>query len=426
MSGKRSSSHLLLLAGIGGHSPEDALPSLAKVSDTVSLLFIEAWIPSDSIRTFWSKNAFGGELLVVESVEKSIEAALALHGRRPLSGVIVFSETLLRPHAEIVSLLGLPGSPLEAVAIAQSKVKQRVAFARHGVSSPRFAILRGAADIPDAVESVGLPAVFKPALGAGSVGVVKVESIGDVQRSLQAAQTEQTSFSQIDREAILEEPMPLEGGPETPYANYVSVESLLVDGVAVHLAVTDRLRLRHGYIEEGSVMPSRLEMSQQQRIMDEAERAIHAIGLTHGGVHTEVAWVNGAAKIIEVNARAGGPTPWLLESSAGYDYAADIALAHLGIQGECKPLFQRSVQQRFLPIPEGNWRVVSHAPLESIYARFPAIVYISMRFKLGQEVSRKLTLHLASFMVTAPSTREVLEIALQIETALDIRLEPLG
>jgi hypothetical protein len=349
MSGKRSSSHLLLLAGIGGHSPEDALPSLAKVSDTVSLLFIEAWIPSDSLRTFWSKNAFGGELLVVESVEKSIEAALALHGRRPLSGVIVFSETLLRPHAEIVSLLGLPGSPLEAVAIAQSKVKQRVAFARHGVSSPRFAILRGAADIPDAVESV-----------------------------------------------------------------------------AVHLAVTDRLRLRHGYIEEGSVMPSRLEMSQQQRIMDEAERAIHAIGLTHGGVHTEVAWVNGAAKIIEVNARAGGPTPWLLESSAGYDYAADIALAHLGIQGECKPLFQRSVQQRFLPIPEGNWRVVSHAPLESIYARFPAIVYISMRFKLGQEVSRKLTLHLASFMVTAPSTREVLEIALQIETALDIRLEPLG
>jgi len=171
-------------------------------------------------------------------------------------------------------------------------------------------------------------------------------------------------------------------------------------------------------------MPSRLPEQQQQRLIEEAERAIRAIGLTHGAVHTEVAWINGEPKIIEVNARAGGPIPSMFESAANYDYAAEIARAYLNIRSGLKPQFQRVSWHRFVPIPEGEWKVVSQTPVAEVMARLPGIVYLSPRFQPGQKVSRQLTLHLASFMVTAPTAEEARALVAEVEKVLAIRLEP--
>ncbi len=417
--------HLLLLAGVGGHTPDDALASLTTITPRVSLLYVEAWAPADRVRTLWQEMTPQGELVIVRDLDDAVAAAVALHRARPIDGVVTYSELLLLPQARICARLGLPGSPPEAVAIAQSKARQREVFARHGVAAPRHAVVRHADELDAAIARVGLPAVFKPSLGAGSVGVSRVDTAAEAHAAFRTWAAQPSTFLQQDAQVLLEEPMPLEGQPGSPFADYVSVESLLVDGEATHLVVTDRARLDHGYVEEGLVMPSRLPAAQQQRLIDEADRAIRAIGLTHGAVHTEVAWVDGGPKVIEVNARAGGPVPSMFEAAAGYDYAAEIARAQLGQRSEARPVFRQVAWHRFVPIPDGRWRIGSMTPVAEVRARIPGIVYLSPRFRVGQEVSRQLTLHLASFLVTAPTLDAARALVAEVEAALAIGLEPL-
>jgi biotin carboxylase len=419
--------HMLLLAGVGGYAPAEAIASIRTIGARVSLVYIDAWAPADAVRKVFDVQQPGGELVVVADLEAAVEAAAALHARRPLDGVVTYSELLLLPQAHIAARLGLPGSSPEAVEIAQSKARQREVFARHGVGAPRFAIVSEAAQLDAAIERVGLPAVFKPSLGAGSVGVSRVRTRAEVHAAFAAFVADRSVFLQDDPHVLLEEPLALEGAAGSPFADYVSVESLLVDGRAQHLVVTDRGRLTHGYVEEGLVMPSRLDSAAQRAIVDQADRAIRAIGLTHGAVHTEVAWVGGVAKIIEVNARAGGPVPSMFKACAGYNYAAEIARSHLGRPSTLQPHFARIAWHRFVPIPEGQWRIASMTPVDEMKQRYAGrLVALSPRFKVGQTVSRALTLHLASFLVTARTHDEARALMVEVEQALAIRLEPVA
>ncbi|MER6424914.1 ATP-grasp domain-containing protein [Streptomyces sp. NPDC001137] len=418
------SPHLLLLAGIGGHAPDEALASLAGVSDTVSVVYVTAWRPSEQVRADWQRRGLGGEFLDAPDLDAAVEAAVALHGRLPLDGVVTYSELLLRPQAEIAEALGLPGNPPEAVAVAQSKARQRLAFAEHGVPSPEFEVITSERDLAAAAARVGLPGVFKPSLGAGSQSVRLVSTYAELIHAFAAARAEKTPFLQSDEAYLLEQRMALETDGDSGYAAYCSVESLLADGTAHHLAVSDRLPLEHGYAEEGVVLPGRLDGATRAAVIDVADQAIRAIGLTVGAVHTEIALTPDGPRVIEVNARAGGPLPTMFKVAAGYDYAAEIGRSALGLPPSGLPEFTRVALLRFLPIPAGNWRVAGQTPVAEVLRTFPELVYVSPRFESGQRVSRQGTLHLASFMVDAPDRAAARAAARRVEEALAIRLVP--
>ncbi|MDF3290474.1 ATP-grasp domain-containing protein [Streptomyces silvisoli] len=416
--------HLLLIAGVGGLSAADALAAARRATPRVSLVFVAAWSPPDAAREAWERAPGGGAFLVADGLDGVVDAAVALHGRVPLHGVVTYSELLLRPQAEIADRLGLPGNSPRAVAVAQSKARQRAAFAAHAVPSPRSAVIRGDGDLAAAVSAVGLPAVFKPSLGAGSQGVHLVSTAGELADAFRRGLGADTPFIQRDDAFLLEEPMRLEGTAPSPYADYVSVESLLFHGAAQHLAVSDRLRLRHGYVEEGLVLPSRLDEPTARRVVDCADQAIKAIGLTHGAVHTEIAVLPDGPRVIEVNARAGGPLPNLLREAAGYDFAREIARTALGLRPAPRPRTTSVAWFRFVPIPAGEWRVVSQRTVEEVRAAFPRLVRLGLRFRPGQQARRDTTQHLAAFTVVADSTDEARRTAEAVERYLDIRLEP--
>ncbi|MEU6807659.1 ATP-grasp domain-containing protein [Streptomyces sp. NPDC046831] len=418
------SPHLLLLAGIGGHAPDEALDSLSTLTGTVSVVYVTAWRSCEQVRADWERRGLRGEFVDAADLDAAVEAAAALHGRLPLHGVVTYSELLLRPQAEIASRLGLPGNPPEAVAVAQSKARQRLVFAEHGVPSPEFEVITNGRDLAAAAARVGLPGVFKPSLGAGSQSVRLVSTYAELIHAFTAARAEKTAFLQSDDAYLLEQRMALETDGDSGYAAYCSVESLLADGTAHHLAVSDRLPLEHGYAEEGVVLPSRLDEATQAAVADVAERAIRAIGLVSGAVHTEIALTADGPRVIEVNARAGGPLPTMFKVAADYDYAAEIGRSALGLQPSGPPEFTRVALLRFLPIPAGNWRVAAQAPVEEVLRAFPELVYVSPRFTPGQQVSRQRTLHLASFMVGAPDRATARAVTRQVERALDIRLVP--
>lgn len=414
--------HVLLLAGVGGHTPAEAIASISKVTQKISLIYIDAWAPAARVTAMWQEAPRLGELIVVSNLEAAVAAALALHTRQAIQGVVTYSELLLQPQAQISAQLGLPGSSPEAVAVAQSKALQRQVFTEKGVGSPRFAILTAAEQIPAALAHVGLPAVFKPSLGAGSVGVHQVSSEAEVQQSFADFMQQSSVFLQPDPHALLEQPLALEGAPDAVFADYVSVESLLFDGEIVHLTVTDRAALRHGYAEEGLIMPSHLPAEEQATIIDMADRAIKAIGLTHGAVHTEIAWIDGQAYVIEVNARAGGPIPSMFEAAANYDYAAEIAKSSLNIRSEVRPQFDKIAWQRFVPMPEGQWQVASMAAVPDVMRSIPQLVYLAPRCAVGQNVSRQQSLHLGSFMLVAQNQQEAIQLVAATEQAMAVVL----
>ncbi|WP_329383774.1 ATP-grasp domain-containing protein [Streptomyces sp. NBC_01351] len=414
--------HLLLISGIGGHAPAKALDSLSRLSPAVSVVHISAWGDPEPVRADWAARGLDGEFLTAADLDGAVTAGLALHARHALSGVVTYSELLLRPQAELAERLGLPGNSPEAVAVAQSKSRQRRVFAEHGVPSPRFAEVRGEEDLAGAARRIGLPAVLKPSLGAGSQSVRLVRTDEELLAAYREGRATVSAFLQSEDVFLLEERLELETDGDTGWAAYCSVESLLAAGERHHLAVSDRMALRHGYAEEGASLPSRLDAATQAAAVDCADRAIAAIGLTTGAVHTEIALTPQGPRVIEVNARAGGPMPVLFEVAAGYDYAAQIGRSALGLAPDAEPEFSRAALLRMVPIPEGAWRVAAQTPTQELLAAFPELVYVAPRFGPGREVSRNRTLHLATFMLGAPTPDLAREGAHRIERALGIEL----
>lgn len=420
------SPHLVLIAGVGGLPAPDALAAARRVTPRVSVIFVTAWTTADVVHQAWADAPADTEFLLADDLDGVVDAAIALHGRMPVQGVLTFSELLLRPQAEIALRLGLPGNDPESVATAQSKARQRTAFAEYGVPTPRFSVIRSGPDLGRAAETIGFPAVFKPSLGAGSLNVRLVSGPSELEAAYNAAIDAYTPFIQDGDAFLLEEPMPVEGAPPSPYADYVSVESMLFQGRHEHLAVTDRLRLQHGYVEEGAVLPSRLHPEARQAVIDCADQAIKAVGLTNGAVHTEIALTSEGPRTIEVNARAGGPIPVMLRAAAGYDIAAEMARAALGTPPRPCPEMSAAVWYRCVPIPAGNWRVVSQRDAAEVERMFPGVTRLRLFFRPGLQARRDTTQVLASFAVRDTTVSAAQAVAEEVERCLNIRLEPYG
>ena len=58
----------------------------------------------------------------------------------------------------------------------------RSCMKRAGLPTPANHLIRSAADVPKAAEVVGFPAVIKPISGAASEGVVRVDSLEQLER----------------------------------------------------------------------------------------------------------------------------------------------------------------------------------------------------------------------------------------------------
>src|SRR5580658_8041806 len=89
--------------------------------------------------------------------------------------------------------------------------------------------------------------------------------------------------------------------PATPYAAYVSVESVTSEGVISHLALTGRFPLAENFRETGFFIPAALSEDDQAAALQLATEVIEAIGVTTGCLHTEVKFTLDGPRVIEVN-----------------------------------------------------------------------------------------------------------------------------
>jgi hypothetical protein len=244
-----------------------------------------------------------------------------------ISGVVTFSDTLVRTAAELASAHGLPGqSPSTAVALTD-KYAQRSALAEHGVDALRCAVLRAPDDWEKACAHVGLPAVVKPTAGAGSRNTFPVTDAAEGGRLVRDLLTPGTD-GPAERELILEEQ--LTGAPQGDHGDYCSVESIVADGQAVHLPVLSKFRLVPPYRETGQFWPTHLDETGQAEVLDLTGRALKALGVRWGVTSTEVKLTPRGPRIIEVNGRMGGFVNEMVAHVGGPALIVQAAEAALG------------------------------------------------------------------------------------------------
>jgi carbamoylphosphate synthase large subunit len=104
-----------------------------------------------------------------------------LHKENSFDAVVSFQELGLLNAALIVDRLGILGNPLRPVLLTRDKCMMRRHLQEEGIASIPFIEASGAASVVEFGNAHGWPIILKPANGAGSIQVHKINAAEEVE-----------------------------------------------------------------------------------------------------------------------------------------------------------------------------------------------------------------------------------------------------
>jgi len=209
----------------------------------------------------------------------------------------------------VAEKMGLIGNKYFEPFVATNKLLMRQAFLRNGVNSPRFTIAAEDMDLSE----LDYPLIVKPTDRGGSLGVKKVDRKEDLKAVIERAQN--LSYS---NNAVVEE---FVAGVEAT----LDMISWLGKHYPITISDTETTGIPY-YSKIGYHQPSMLSADIQEKIINEAKKALDALNFKYGASDTEVKVTEtGEVKVIEVNPRMGGDcTETMISLSKGYDFVKGI------------------------------------------------------------------------------------------------------
>ncbi len=229
-------------------------------------------------------------------------------------GIVTYLDANMASFAQVAEALELPFHSVAAAIALTDKAEQRRVLKEAGLPTPTCVVIaphQTPAELAAAESKVGWPAVLKPRSAQGSRYTFFVKDETRLSELL-------SDLGEQRPDMVLEGYLaddPLRIGE--PYADYVSVESVVARGVISHLAVTGRFPLAENFRETGFFIPAALSDGDELAVLDLATQAIQAIGVTTGCLHTEIKFTPDGPRVIEVNGRVGGGVPEMLNRAAG-------------------------------------------------------------------------------------------------------------
>jgi len=256
---------------------------------------------------------------------EALELLLAADREWPFSGVVATDDTTVELGSRIAGTLKLPHNPPQAALYSHRKDLSRKVLQAAGVRVPAFRILSLAAAIAPQLQGLELPCVLKPLSLSASRGVIRANTLEQVQSACQrigsiirdAGDVDEFVSSHVLAEAFIP-------GPE------VALEGLLQKGKLEVLAIFDKPDPLEGpfFEETYYITPSRHTPATRQAIMQCVREACDGLGLREGPVHAEVRIGVSGCVIIEVAARTiGGECARLLQFGTGHSLE-DLVIAH--------------------------------------------------------------------------------------------------
>jgi len=318
-----------------------------------------------------------GEVVDFVAVDRVIDAGQ----RHRADGVLTISADRAVPVvAAVAEALGLPGIGTGVAHVMTHKIAMRRQLAEAGVPQPRFAAARDWRTARAAAETVGFPAVLKPADSGGQRGLFRLESLDDLEASLHVALRESAGG-----EVVLER-----------FHEGLELNGLVVarGGEAATLTLSDRLRppgvgFGVGWIH---VYPATIYGDTLEEAERVAAHAVRALGLRDGIAFPQLLVTEEGVLVIEVAARIpGGQMADLARHAVGVDLV-EIALRQaLGeeVPDELAlPRFQQPLAIRFFtaspgPLPTG--RVTRIGSLEPVLGA-PGVVQADTYLQVGETI----------------------------------------
>ncbi len=309
------------------------------------------------------------------------ELLMLVHAEQP-DGVTSYFDPDLHRQAWLASALGMPGTSVRTVALLNDKLLQRRALEAAGVPVPRFSEVREHVDggeIERLCGAVGFPALLKPRNGTMCRGIRLVESRSDLVRAL----TDIAHPSQMIFEERMED-LPPTGAP---YADRVSVETIVDQGTFSHLGVTGLFPMVPPFRSSGGFFPADVPDSDIPELFDLAAAAIEALGSDFGFYRTEIKLTPQGRKIIEINGRPTGLTPATVRLASGVpllQLTMRLALGeHVVVEG---PLPCHRIAYRFYrEAPLSATSVAGISGLDHLRER-PGVLQIDVQKEVGDAV----------------------------------------
>ena len=301
----------------------------------------ELTVASETPSTFESANPDGLLTLSLQEPARAAQEAEAFHRKHPIAAVVGVDDDTAIVAALTAQRLGLKGNPVQAALAARDKHQQRELLARAGVPIPRFMLRRLNEDPAVIARSVTYPCVVKPLRLSASRGVMRADN---VQGFITAQHRLNAIVCEPEASFLVEEFIP---GYE------VALEGLVVNRRLHVLAIFDKPDPLDGpFFEETIyVTPSQVPAGLQKAIVDCAERAVRAVGITDGPLHAELRYNENGPWLIELAARPiGGRCSAVLKFGEGT--LEEIILRHA--LGMPIPSLQRERQAAgvmMIPIP---------------------------------------------------------------------------
>jgi biotin carboxylase len=228
--------------------------------------------------------------------------------------IVTYLDAHMVTFARVAQTFDLPfHSPATAVALTD-KAEQRRTLHQAGLDVPACAVIASdelKLDVAALGADVGWPAVLKPRSAQGSRYTFFVPDQIRLAELLEDLGPERPDMI---LESYLADDPSREG---EPYADYVSVESVVAAGDISHLALTGRFPMAENFRETGFFIPAALNERDEAAVLNLATRAIEALGVTTGCLHTEIKFTPEGPRVIEVNGRVGGGVPEMLRRASG-------------------------------------------------------------------------------------------------------------
>lgn len=247
-------------------------------------------------------------------------------------GIGTFFEHAVPSTAFLGAAFGLPQVPASAAFYnSQNKLLMRERCAQQGIPGPQYEVLKDLTpeDLVTALLRTGLPGVLKPLFGNQSSGVIKIESLDQIDLAIEWARSswsysQEEAFCNFSGGFLVEEYIP---------GKIVSGDGLIQGGqvLCVH-SVEIPLGEEPYFIQTGNIIPARIKEEYKRQCQNLIQRIVSCLGLDNCGFHAEFRLhPEKGLHLIEIGARLpGGHIVKGYEQAFGIDLVAAQADVWLG------------------------------------------------------------------------------------------------
>jgi len=341
-------SRLLLLTNTTGYQAKAFRDAAQKMGISLALATDRCHVLEDP----WQDGAIAVRF---QEPEESARSILDFARHNPVDGITAIGDAPTVTAAHAAAALGLLYHPVSAVAACRDKWLAREHCRAAGLLVPDYKRFPANQKAELAADSIPYPCVLKPLGLSGSRGVIRVNETNQfiaafrrIRNLLETPEVQalrETTSSWIQVESYI------------PGAE-VAVEGLITEGRLRVLAIFDKPDPLEGpYFEETIyVTPSRLPRTTQNEIYEIMQRAVTALGLTHGPLHAELRINDDGLWILEAAARPIGGLCSRALRFENWMSLEELIMRHaLGEPVEHLPRESQSAGVMMIPIPQSGF-----------------------------------------------------------------------